>query len=146
MRADTVMNITGDAAVVFADMMRLADREVIRQRDLFIADVETEIDENGSLIIEGSELDIDLAVLSGGQDEDVHGYFVDEKSSCYCTGSIRVDYVADSRAVARLEERFCGKQLKYWSGQELSYSIFPEPMYAQTAYLMDNADVIQIAS
>ena len=63
---DTEITLRGHAAEEFYRQMMSDDMLSIRSRDMFIVDAGSCIDESGVLLVDVSDLDIDLNVLNEG--------------------------------------------------------------------------------
>lgn len=61
---DTEMRLSGDAAVEFRNMMTSVDTDSLNARDVFLADLDCDFNEQGVLSIDISDLDIDLCVMN----------------------------------------------------------------------------------
>lgn len=101
MHIDTDMNLYGSAAAEFFGMLASADVESIRLRDQFVAGIETEVNENGALVIECPELDIELG-NDIGETDGYTSYVVKKKyGNCY------VDHInVDNRVSCDAADRF----------------------------------------
>ena len=60
---DTVIKLRGSAAKEFNKMMTSVDIDSLHARDKFISNLNYDVDENGILLIDISDLDIDLSVI-----------------------------------------------------------------------------------
>ena len=64
MTIDTEIRLAGDNAREFYNQMKSVDMTAIASRDAFLSDANCELDEQGVLTIDISDLDIDLSVLN----------------------------------------------------------------------------------
>ena len=60
---DTEIKLRGSAAKEFHNMMTSMDIDSLHARDKFISNLNYDVDENGILSIDISDLDIDLSVM-----------------------------------------------------------------------------------
>ena len=132
MKIDTEMNISGVAAIEFAGLMTNVDKEAIIQRDSFISGIETERDENGSLIIDCPNLSIDFVdeVIK----QDAHMYFTKKTTDMYWTSKISVDRSDNCVAVLRLK---CEEDIV----SNIGYTVTKKTMYS-----VKSEDTLPLAS
>lgn len=69
MVVDTEIRLSGDAANEFHNMMTSVDLDSIYARDEFISELSYQLDAQGELSIDISDLDIDLGVMNGASCE-----------------------------------------------------------------------------
>jgi hypothetical protein len=99
MTIDTEIRLAGDNAREFYNQMKSVDMMAIASRDAFLSDVNCELDEQGVLTIDISDLDIDLSVLNEEkQTIDVHPTL--KREEVY-VGKIFLQYSASESLNAR---------------------------------------------
>lgn len=124
MKIDTEMNIYGDAAIEFVELMATVDKEAIMQRDLFISGIETNRDADGSFIIECPNLNIDFG--EEVEKQDTHMYCTKKITDMYCTNKISVAVSDNCASVLRLKCEDIVNDIEYTVTKKTVYSVKSE--------------------